>query len=382
MAVELKDLYEKIQPQYDIKLHTVSCFSKRIVWVHMVEGIDFIPLLHGHELVFNSGLNYASEEWLLDYIEQLNEVHAGGLILALRDGVTFPQAIVDYCNQIEFPLFSASWATPYLDIMRIFSVILLKNEQKETNLITALKNAIYYPQNEEHYRVYLEVEESLEEIEYVILILSCHTYDNGDDNEHLKEIQMHLQHNLKNSISYVDEGCMVMLTMGYKKSRVLAELQWICKRDRHVYAGVGASVKDARHIYKSYKEADTAYRLTKTIIPRNLLDYSELGVYKILADVREAEVYPEFVRETLGPLMEYDAEHGTDYVHILEAYFENECNILNTSKVLYCHKNTLSYKLNKIREILGYDILTNENRTKIMLSLYIIRLGRDYYEKV
>ena len=104
--------------------------------------MDFIPLLHGHELVFNSGLNYASEEWLLDYIEQLNEVHAGGLILALRDGVTFPQAIVDYCNQIEFPLFSASWATPYLDIMRIFSVILLKNEQKETNLITALKEAI------------------------------------------------------------------------------------------------------------------------------------------------------------------------------------------------------------------------------------------------
>ena len=74
MAVELKDLYEKIQPQYDIKLHTISCFSKRIVWVHMVEGIDFIPLLHGYELVFNSGLNYTSEEWLMDYIEQLNEV--------------------------------------------------------------------------------------------------------------------------------------------------------------------------------------------------------------------------------------------------------------------------------------------------------------------
>ena len=93
-------------------------------------------------------------------------------------------------------------------------------------------------------------------------------------------------------------------------------------------------------------------------------------------------MYPEFVRETLGSLMEYDAEQGTDYVHILEAYFDNECNILNTSKVLYCHKNTLSYKLNKIREILGYDILTNENRTKIMLSIYILRLGRDYYEKV
>ena len=42
-------------------------------------------------------------------------------------------------------------------------------------------------------------------------------------------------------------------------------------------------------------------------------------------------------------------------------------------------KNTLSYKIGKIREVLGYDILLNENRMKIMISLRILRLDREYY---
>ena len=73
---------------------------------------------------------------------------------------------------------------------------------------------------------------------------------------------------------------------------------------------------------------------------------------------------------------DYDAVHHTDYLHILEVYFDHDCSIIHTADALYCHKNTLSYKLNKIKELLDYDILTNENRTDIMLSFYILRLEK------
>jgi len=65
---------------------------------------------------------------------------------------------------------------------------------------------------------------------------------------------------------------------------------------------------------------------------------------------------------------------GTDYLDILTAYFENECSIINTARSLYCHKNTMTYKINKIKDILGYDILDNENRMKIMISIHIMKL--------
>ena len=139
--------------------------------------------------------------------------------------------------------------------------------------------------------------------------------------------------------------------------------------------GIGPTVTRLKDIHNSYEKAYTAYQLTKTAIPKNILSYEDLGIYKILADAKESAIYPAFVKEILGKLMDYDKENDTDYMQILEAYFENECSIVQTAKALYCHKNTMSYKLNKIKDILGYDILSNENRTKIMLSFYILRLG-------
>ena len=55
-----------------------------------------------------------------------------------------------------------------------------------------------------------------------------------------------------------------------------------------------------------------------------------------------------FVREVLGKLIDYDKEHGTEYVRLLKAYFENDCSTVCTAAAVYCHKNTLTYKLNKI----------------------------------
>ena len=108
--------------------------------------------------------------------------------------------------------------------------------------------------------------------------------------------------------------------------------------------------------------------------------YDELGIYKILADIKEPSIYPEFVKETLGALIEYDQMKHTEYMKILRAFFENDCSIMYTAQALYCHKNTLSYKLDKIKKILGYDILKNENRVKIMVAIYILRLGNEYFD--
>lgn len=375
MAVELKELYAKLKPQHEVKLHTRSCFQKTIEWIHMVEEADFARLLHGDELVFNTGLNYISEEWLLGFIERLDGVKAGGLIMALQDGHEFSQEVIDYCNTIKFPLFSASQRTPYIDIMRLFSKILLLNEQREANLISAFKNAIYYPQNEELYRSHFESKGFFRDMEYMVIIVSCHTYDTETGNEKLGQIERDLYPVLRTGIVYEEEGRLIILMAGRQRAKAANEFRKLCRREPNIYVGIGPSVKRMKDIYNSYEKAYTAYQLTKTAIPKNILIYEELGVYKILADAKESAIYPAFVRETLGKLMDYDKENDTEYMKILEAYFENECSILYTAGALYCHKNTIAYKVNKIKDILGYDILSNENRTKIMLSIYILRLG-------
>ena len=182
-----------------------------------------------------------------------------------------------------------------------------------------------------------------------------------------------------NTITYEEKGRLTILSAGCTMAEIQEEVRKICESDPNIYVGIGTMVEGIKDIHRSYKNAYTAYRLTKTAIPRNLLSYDELGIYKILADVKEDAICPAFVQETVGGLIEYDKKNHTDYMKLLEIYFENECSVVNTSKAVYCHKNTLSYKLDKIKKILGYDILKNENRTKIMVAIYILRLGKEYF---
>ena len=255
----------------------------------------------------------------------------------------------------------------------------MKNEQRETNLIAALKNAIYYPENEGLYLSHFERNGFFRDMAYTIIILSCHAYDNDEGNERLHKIEKSIRYVMGNTITYEEKGRLTILAAGSVMSKIQEETQKICGNDPNVYIGIGTMVDGIRDIHRSYENAYTAYQLTKTAIPMNLLSYDELGVYKILADVKEEAVYPAFVQETVGSLITYDEKNHTDYMKLLEIYFENECSAVKTSKAIYCHKNTLAYKLDKIKKILGYDILKNENRVKIMLAIYILRLGKEYF---
>ena len=90
--------------------------------------------------------------------------------------------------------------------------------------------------------------------------------------------------------------------------------------------------------------------------------------------MRHPELGEGFIDEVLGRLIRYDGEHETDYLEILKAFFENDCSVLHTAEAIYCHKNTLNYKMNKVKEILGYDIMSNGNRARIMVALYFMKM--------
>ena len=81
MAIKLQSLYEAINNQFDVILHTNSFYDKEVTWIHTVEQGEFSHLLHGDELIFNSGLNFTSQDWLKEFLKSLKDAHASGLIV-------------------------------------------------------------------------------------------------------------------------------------------------------------------------------------------------------------------------------------------------------------------------------------------------------------
>lgn len=378
MAVKLTRLYNEMHTDYNVQLLTSSCFDKTIDWVHMVEKAEFIELLHGGELVFNSGLNEESDENRKCYIEKLIQVPAGGLIVALQKGHEFSEALIQYCNDNEFPLFYADWETSYLNIMRRFSETLLDNERKEMNLIAALKNAIYHPSDENLYLYRFEQNGFPLVGDYVVSIISSTRPETDYTITKMRLLDQSIQHFAPQNIMYEERGKMILLTVGLSPSFLEKCFTNLCKKNPTISITVGSLENSLNSIYKSHQNAWITYEVGENAMRRQVLCYDDIGAYQLLTNLKDSNtLYPAFVEQTLGKLISHDNQHRTDYMGVLKLYFENNCSITQTANDSFYHQNTLKYKIKAIKEILGYDITTNENRVRIMLSLYILKLGNQ-----
>ena len=376
MAVELEKLYKEIYLKYNVRLKTSSCFKKRISWLHILENIEFAPFLHGDELVFNAALNYATEEERKYYIDQLLSVDAGGLIVSLQDENPLSSSLIEYCNCKQLPLFVTDWETPFINITRIFSEILIDNERTEMDLIAAFKNALFYPHDSSLYLPQFEAHQFYEDNNYVVSVIGCNDPISNCTEENFRRIEKSLQSEIKQCVFYREQQKVIVLSCGtsIKQTQKLYE-QLVHKYPTFLF-GIGSRESHISNICRSYNNAINTFHLCGSIIPKNPLYYQDLGVYQILADMKDPNIIcPPFVHETLGKLIEYDSTHKTKYMEVLKDFFDNDCSITQTANATFYHQNTLKYKIKNIKDILGYDITTNENRVRIMLAFYILRIA-------
>ena len=79
--------------------------------------------------------------------------------------------------------------------------------------------------------------------------------------------------------------------------------------------------------------------------------------------------------ETLHPalkqLLAYDAAHHTDFYHTLYVYLCQERSIADTARALNLHRNSLLYRLKRLRELLDADLDDPLVRLHILLSYEI-----------
>ena len=63
--------------------------------------------------------------------------------------------------------------------------------------------------------------------------------------------------------------------------------------------------------------------------------------------------------------------NNTDFYHTLEVYFKNDYNISKAASKLYIHRNTLTYRLEKIENILGKDFNSFEDKYNLITAMKI-----------
>ncbi|MFI6080854.1 helix-turn-helix domain-containing protein [Streptomyces sp. NPDC051217] len=83
-----------------------------------------------------------------------------------------------------------------------------------------------------------------------------------------------------------------------------------------------------------------------------------------------------YVRATLGPVLDYDAERGTDLVGTLDAYFAEGASLTRTKTALHVHVNTVVQRLERVGRLLGQDWNSPARSLEIQLALRLHGLTR------
>jgi DNA-binding PucR family transcriptional regulator len=97
------------------------------------------------------------------------------------------------------------------------------------------------------------------------------------------------------------------------------------------------------------------------------INYGDLGVFRLFSPDGRWEQLEDFIKETLGPLLAYDQDHGTDLVQTLDAYLRRNGSLNHLAEELMIHRSTLIYRLRRIRELLEVDI--DDSGLRLELSL-------------
>lgn len=133
--------------------------------------------------------------------------------------------------------------------------------------------------------------------------------------------------------------------------------------------GVSAPCDRPDDFPRAYGQAQLALKMqVSSDSPEQVTIYEDLGVYKLLAEVADIGSVERFVQRWLGTLLDYDTSKGAQLVETLTAYLECGGSYDATARAISTHRSTLRYRLQRVREISGYDLTDPDTRFNLQLA--------------
>jgi PucR family transcriptional regulator, purine catabolism regulatory protein len=143
--------------------------------------------------------------------------------------------------------------------------------------------------------------------------------------------------------------------------------------------GVGTIRDGIAGIRRSHAEARQALLLGRRMQgPGHLTLFGDLGVYRLIFAAEGLPELSDLYAQSLGELLAYDRQNNADLISTLDAFFAANGSPKEAAERLGVHRNTVLYRLDRIRDITGYDLDDAGLRLRLQLALHIhLALGES-----
>jgi len=144
-----------------------------------------------------------------------------------------------------------------------------------------------------------------------------------------------------------------------------------------VVVGIGTVVNHIRDLARAYKEAGVAIDVGKVFdTEKSIINYENLGIGRLIYQL-PTTLCQMFLQEVFkkNPIDALDQET----LLTINKFFENNLNVSETARKLFVHRNTLVYRLEKIKKLTGLDLREFDDaitfKVALMVKKYLISRG-------
>ncbi|MFZ4827927.1 MAG: PucR family transcriptional regulator [Phototrophicaceae bacterium] len=138
--------------------------------------------------------------------------------------------------------------------------------------------------------------------------------------------------------------------------------------------GIGNAVKSYVEIINSYEQAKEAITIAERLEILGMIEFSELGLFHWLQQLSNQVLEQNIFYMAIAKLAEFDQKHNKQLLPTLEIFLQCGGSIKEASEILFVHRNTLLYRLDRIETFTNVQLKNPDNRLNLSVALKAFRL--------
>ena len=386
MGFTIEDMLVVSSDRYKMKLEAGRAgWSNSISWLLMLEEMTIISNLSGKELAVTTGLGFQTEEAMEALVQSLMDHSASGLIVNTGCYIKeIPESVLKICDENGFPLLTVPWEIYLADMIKDLTIRVFLQSTTDEQISGAMIRAIERPQERESYSRDLLPFYDLDGT-FQVAVITTGDLDRMDTVERKRiayRMQLYLTNLTHNGHFFYYAGYFVIVMNAVEERESEEILEAFAGRigkkmpDRNVRIGVSGQVLDIANLHVAYRRAKAAAEMAWNE-GKGMQYFDRMGIYRLLYSVEDKALLRDLSDKPLQPLLDYDREHGSDYLETLSCFLRCGGSIKAMSEEMFIHRNTILYRMANIRKMLGCQLETPQERLVYMIACMIREMNRD-----
>ena len=351
--------------------------EQSVRWIYFADCLQCVKseykienYIHGDEFVVLTNPSVTDDSRKL--MEMIRQMYGHGITaLGINEG-QISEELMQYCEEKALPLFELPEKYPLIDLSQIICRRLVL-EENDRNAAEQLFSSI--------------LDGSFFVAEFAF---ASGNIESGWENED----SLTTGRNVKRMIctefsSYIKQDILILPQAGSilallpdreaEDSNIKEIFARIVDRTQREYGielriGAGNSRAYLDEVKDSRNEASSALRAAEVSgLKGQIFFYRDQGIYTLLSHVDDSRILDTYMEKKIGKLLQADELNDGNLSETLENYLNCSCNAKKTAEEMFLHRNTLNYRLKKIREILGCDLENLDTCLELKMAFLIRR---------